>query len=186
MGLALAGGLALVALCAVPWLRGPGTRGTEAEDEFVAKGKALGISLYVKGDTAYRVESHDVRVSPADTLQVLPLGQEPQHLALLGWDSKQGLVRLFPREGRDAPKVSPGEPPPGLLLDGLDESRLICVTSVSPFRLDRAEALLRGAPYRPMEHAPAARLEKGIYVQVFAISKSPAGPGAERRGKGGI
>lgn len=166
---AFAGGFALVALlCAVPLLH-PGKE--SAEEDFIAKGKALGVSLYVKGNVARRAESHSVQVLPTDTLQVVPVGSEPQHLALLGWDRRQGLVVLFPRGGDAAPRISSGEPPPALLPDGLEESRLICVTSVSPFRIERAEALLSGAAYRSMDKAPAARLEDGIYVQIFTIAK---------------
>lgn len=169
-GFALAGAFAALALCAVPWLfRAPGA----GEDpEVIAKGRGLGVTLYVKGDSAYRVENHAARLSPTDTLQAVPLGTSPQHLVLLGWDESQGLVRLFPTEGARSRQVSPAEPPPALLLQGMEENRLVCITATSAFRVEDAEALLRGKPFQPLREAPSVRLEKGLYVQVFAITKT--------------
>lgn len=172
----LTGAFAVLALCAVPWLA-PVPAGVEASGwtgagpDVIAKGRGLGVGLYVKGDSAYRVENHAARLRPDDTLQALPLGSATQHLALLGWDARQGLVRLFPAEGSVSRLVSPREPPPALLLQGMEESRLVCITSGAPFRLADAEALLRGRDFQPLEKAPAARLAKGLYVQVFSIAK---------------
>jgi hypothetical protein len=165
--LRLAGSLALLALCALPFWH---TAAPGPEDA-IAKGRGLGVNLFVKGDTAYRVENQDARISPADTLQVVPLGSEPQHLVLLGWDARQGLVRLFPQNGAYSHRVSHDEPPPALLLQGLSDNRLICVTATSPFRVSDVEALLRRTPYHSAGPAPASRLEGGMYLQIFTISK---------------
>jgi hypothetical protein len=187
---ALAGALSLAVLCVLPFRGTPdGTSGlgtgigdlsgfdgspSAVHDDFVAKGGALGVNLFVKGDTAYRVEHQAARVAATDTLQVVPLGSEAQHLVLLGWDARQGLVRLFPREGERARKVSGREPPPALLLQDMADNRLICVTAVGSFRIAEAEAALRRAPFLPMEKAPASHLHKGLYLQVFSIAKEPA------------
>ena len=182
---ALAGALALLVICALPWIRvprsaapgpdsaAPASLGGQAPADpgFVAKGRGLGISLFVKGDIAYRVENHAARLAATDTLQVVPLGSEPQQLVLLGWDARQGLVRLFPKSGGRSRRVSRLDPPPALLLQDMAENRLICVTAVSPFPIAAAEAALRGKPFLPMEKAPSSHLHKGLYLQVFAISK---------------
>ena len=196
-GPALGGAFAVLALCAAPWLKpagglegawggrpapGSGASGVGSPD-FIAKGNGLGVALYVKGDSAYRVERHAARVSPEDTLQALPLGSAPQHLALFGWDARQGLVRLFPAEGEASRRVSPDAPPPALLLQGMEDNRLVCVTSNAPFRLRDAEALLGRAPYRPLDKAPATRLQGGLLVQVFSILKAPASAKAPARGR---
>lgn len=182
-GYALAGSMAVLALCAVPYLaptraidgRG-GLDGWAGEGpDVIAKGRGLGVSLYVKGDSAYRVEHHAARVAPADTLQVIPLGTVPQHLLLLGWDARQGLVRIFPPDGAMSRRVSPGEPPPALLLQGMEDNRLVCVTANVPFRVADVEALLKRKPFQPLDKAPASHLEKGLYVQVFAIGKTRGG-----------
>lgn len=184
---ALAGALSLAVLCVLPFRGMPGIDGggqagrldagfdgSAARGDFIAKGGALGVNLFVKGDTAYRVEHQAARVAATDTLQVVPLGSEAQHLVLLGWDARQGLVRLFPREGGRARKVSGREPPPALLLQDMADNRLICVTAVGPFRIAEAEAALRRPPFLPMEKAPASHLHKGLYLQVFSIAKEPA------------
>jgi hypothetical protein len=184
---ALAGAFSLAVLCVLPFRGAPGADGAAGHDErrgfdgsaaaarhdFIAKGGALGVNLFVKGDTAYRVEHQSARVAVTDTLQVVPLGSEAQHLVLLGWDARQGLVRLYPREGERARKVSGREPPPALLLQDMADNRLICVTAVGPFRIAEAEAALRRAPFLPMEKAPASHLHKGLYLQVFSIAKEP-------------
>jgi len=181
---ALAGGFAVLALCAVPFLgripapvpAGDAVDGVAAGgSDVIAKGRGLGITLYVKGDSAYRVENHAARLAPTDTLQAVPLGSTPQHLVLLGWDPTQGLVRLFPAEGASSRRVTSAEPPPALLLQGMDENRLVCVTSGSPFRVEQALELLGREPFRPLPKAPAAHLEKGLFVQVFAITKTRRG-----------
>jgi hypothetical protein len=175
-GYALAGSFAVLALCAVPFL-GQRTEVSTWDDdpEYTVKGSALGVTLYVKGDSAYRVADHKAQVAPTDTLQAIPLGAQAQHLALFGWDPAQGLVRLFPTEGKDARRVSATEPPPALLLQGMEENRLVCVTANSPFRLADAEALLRKKPFTPLSGAPATHLARGLYVQVFSIAKSRGG-----------
>ena len=176
-GFALAGTFAVLALCAVPYINP-----TQAVDgwagegpDIIPKGRGLGVSLYVKGDSAYRVENHSARVNPADTLQAVPLGSTAQHLVLLGWDARQGLVRLFPAEGSMSQKVSATQPPPALLLQGMEDNRLVCVTSGSAFRIEDAEALLKRRPYLPLTKAPVAHLEKGLFVQIFAIGKTRGG-----------
>lgn len=178
-GYALAGGFAVLALCAVPFLRGThdlAVDGIAANDpDVLVKGRGLGVTLYVKGDSAFRVENHSARMAPTDTLQAVPLGSAPQHLVLLGWDANQGLVRLFPSEGPGSRRVSAAEPPPALLLQGMDENRLVCVTSGSPFRVEDALALLGKKPFQPLPKAPAAHLEQGLFVQVFAIVKTRGG-----------
>jgi hypothetical protein len=186
---ALAGAFSLAVLCVLPFRGAPGPDGgvgadhggrrgfdgsaAAARHDFIAKGGALGVNLFVKGDTAYRVEHQTARVAVTDTLQVVPLGSEAQHLVLLGWDARQGLVRLYPREGGLARKVSGREPPPALLLQDMADNRLICVTAVGPFRIAEAEAALRRAPFLPMEKAPASHLHQGLYLQVFSIAKEP-------------
>ncbi|MDB5102969.1 MAG: hypothetical protein JWP91_658 [Fibrobacteres bacterium] len=146
------------------------SKGDDGQD-FIAKGRGLGVNLFVKGDTAYRVEHQSALVSVTDTLQVMPMGSEAQHLVLLGWDEHQGLVRLFPKAGDRARKVSRQDPPPALLLQDMADNRLICVTAVGPFRIADAEAALRRKPFLPMEKAPPSHLEKGLYLQVFSITK---------------
>ncbi len=134
------------------------------------------MNLFVKGDSAYRVEHQAALVGSADTLQVIPLGSEAQNLVLLGWDARQGLVRLFPKEGGRSRRVSGREPPPALLLQDVADNRLICVTAVGSFRIAEAEAALRRDPFVPMEKAPASHLHKGLYLQVFSITKGPGRP----------
>jgi hypothetical protein len=143
--------------------------------EAIAKGRGLGVALLVKGDSVYRVERQAARVRGTDTLQVLPLGTEPQHLVLLGWDARQGLVRLFPRAEGPAPRVSRTQPPPALLPQDGAENRLICVTATGPFTVAQAEAALRAGPFQPGEGAPAARLSGGLYLQIFSIAVRPEG-----------
>lgn len=176
-GYAMAGSFAVLALCAVPFLgqRQQMAGFGEAGPDLIAKGTALGVTLFVKGDSAYRVENHQARVAPADTLQAMPLGTQPQHLALFGWDPAQGLVRLFPSEGAGSRQVSPTEPPPALLLQGMDDNRLICVTANAPFKLAQAEALLKKKPFTPLSAAPATHLARGLYMQVFSIAKRAGG-----------
>lgn len=181
MGLALAGSFAVLVLCAVPYLdpgrnadRTAGGWAAEGPD-IIAKGRGLGVSLYVKGDSAYRVENHSARVAQADTLQAVPLGSAPQHLVLLGWDARQGLVRLFPSDGSMSRRVSATQPPPALLLQGMEDNRLVCITSSAPFRIEDAEALVRRRPFLPLTKAPVTHLDKGLYVQVFAIGKTRGG-----------
>jgi hypothetical protein len=187
-GPALGGAFAVLALCAAPWLKpagdmGPGDGAWGGAPDIIAKGNGLGIALYVKGDSAFRVERHAARVSPEDTLQALPLGSAPQHLALFGWDARQGLVRLFPAEGAESRRVAPDAPPPALLTQGMEDNRLVCVTSNAPFRLREAEALLGRPPFRPLDKAPATRLQDGLLVQVFTILKAPAAAKAPARGR---
>ena len=167
-GVALVGGLTLVSLGALPWMA-PGAAGPEAG--IIAKGRGLGVSLFVKGENAYRVEGHVARLSPLDTLQVMPLGSVPQHLILLGWDPREGLVRLFPREGGQSRGVSPESPPPALLIQGRDENRLICITANAPMEVAAVERLLRRKPFQPLSDAPAFRLEDGVYLQIYTIRK---------------
>jgi hypothetical protein len=186
-GPALAGAfcaLLLAPLLLAPGLRfGPGslrfTDGSYAAEEgdpdAIAKGGGLGVALVVKGDTAYRVERQAVLVRGNDTLQVIPLGTEPQHLALLGWDPRQGLVRLFPRADGPAPRVSRANPPPALLPQAGAGNRLICVTSNRPFTVALAEAALRAEPFRNMENAPASHLGRGLYLQIFSIDLKSEG-----------
>lgn len=174
---ALAGACCALVLVAMPAYRSassgiPGLAASEADGpDFVAKGRSLGVSLFVKGDSAYRVENQAARVAATDTLQVLPMGAGPQHLVLLGWDARQGLVRLYPREGERAPRVSRDEPPPALLLQDVDDNRLICVTATGPFKIADAEAALRRKPFLPMDKAPASHLGNGLYLQIFSITK---------------
>lgn len=185
-GPALAG--AFCALLLAPLLLATGLRfgpgslrfsdGPYAEDgdpDAIAKGSGLGVALVVKGDTAYRVERQAVLVRGSDTLQVMPLGTEPQHLALLGWDPRQGLVRLFPRAGGPAPRVSRADPPPALLPLAGPGNRLICVTANRPFTMAQAEAALKAEPFRNMETAPASHLGRGLYLQVFSIDLKAEG-----------
>jgi hypothetical protein len=87
---ALAGAFSLAVLCVLPFRGAPGADGAAGHDErrgfdgsaaaarhdFIAKGGALGVNLFVKGDTAYRVEHQSARVAVTDTLQVVPLGSE--------------------------------------------------------------------------------------------------------------
>lgn len=187
-GYALAGGFAVLALCAVPFLgRLPtsavdgvdgldGLDGVAAEgSDLIPKGRGLGVILYVKGDSTYRVENHAARMAPTDTLQAVPLGSAPQHLVLFGWDARQGLVRIFPAEGSTSRMASAAEPPPALLLQGMEENRLVCVTSGSPFQVEAALALLGRKPFQPLLKAPAVHLEQGLYVQVFTLVKTRGG-----------
>lgn len=174
---ALAGACCVLVLIALPAYRAalPGAGGFTGADvegpEFVAKGRSLGVSLFVKGDSAYRVEHQAARVTATDTLQVMPMGTGPQHLVLLGWDARQGLVRLYPREGELAPRVSRSEPPPALLLQDVDDNRLICITATEPFKVADAEAALRRKPFQPLDKAPATHLGDGLYLQIFSITK---------------
>lgn len=184
-GPALGGAFAMLVLCAAPWLKPAdeprvGESAWGGNPGFIAKGNGLGIALYVKGDSAFRVERHAARVSPGDTLQALPLGSAPQYMALFGWDARQGLVRLFPAEGADSRRVSPDSPPPALLPQGMEDNRLVCVTSNAPFRLQDAEALLGDPPFRPLDRAPATRLQGGLLVQVFSILKAPESPASAK------
>jgi hypothetical protein len=186
-GPALAG--AFCALLLAPLLLAPGLRfgpgslrftdgsyaATDDDPDAIAKGSGLGVALLVKGDTAYRVERQAVLVRGNDTLQVIPLGTEPQHLALLGWDPRQGLVRLFPRVDGPAPRVSRSNPPPALLPQAGAGNRLICVTANGPFTVAQAEAALRAEPFRNMENAPASHLGRGLYLQVFSIDLKSEG-----------
>lgn len=181
LGLALSGSFAVLILCAVPYLD-PARDAAQSADgwagegpDIIAKGRGLGVSLYVKGDSAYRVENHAAKVAQADTLQAVPLGSAPQHLVLLGWDARQGLVRLFPSEGSMSRKVSAAQPPPALLLQGMEDNRLVCITSSAPFRIEDAEALIKRRPFLPLTKAPVTHLDKGLYVQVFAIGKTRGG-----------
>lgn len=173
---ALAGACCALALVILParFAKGPVATAFPGGDgpEFVAKGRSLGVSLFVKGDSAYRVERQAARVASTDTLQVIPMGAGPQHLVLLGWDARQGLVRLYPREGERAPRVSPDQPPPALLLQDVDDNRLICVTATGPFKIAAAEAALRRKPFQPLDKAPASHLGDGMYMQIFSITKS--------------
>lgn len=177
LGYALAGSFAVLALCAAPFLGQRQALGGFGDPgpEYIVKGSALGVSLFVKGDSAYRVQNHSAKVAPADTLQAIPLGTSAQHLVLLGWDARQGLVRIFPAEGGMSRQVSAAEPPPALLLQGLEENRLVCVTANAPFRIAQAEALLRRKPFQPLASAPATHLVQGLYIQVFAIAKRGGG-----------
>lgn len=179
-GYALAGSFAVLALCAVPFFGPP--QGVDDHvyvagegPDAIAKGRGLGVTLYVKGDSSYKVEDHAARMSPQDTLQAIPLGNAAQQMVLLGWDARQGLVRLFPSDGSMSRQVSAAEPPPALLLQGMEENRLVCVTGSAPFRIQDAEALLRRKPFQPLDKAPRARLEKNLYVQIFAIAKTRPG-----------
>ena len=176
----LAGAMGLIVLCVLPFRAVTDLGGTgfaSADDPaFIPKGGALGVNLFVKGDSAYRVEHQAALVGSADTLQVIPLGSEAQNLVLLGWDARQGLVRLFPKEGGRSRRVSGREPPPALLLQDVADNRLICVTAVGSFRIAEAEAALRRDPFVPMEKAPASHLHKGLYLQVFSITKGPGRP----------
>ncbi len=180
----LACAFALMVLCVLPFFPGTRAKGMQpdsvptgfdasavSDPDFIAKGRGLGVSLFVKGDIAYRVENQAAKVAATDTLQVMPLGSEAQHLVLLGWDARQGLVRLFPKDGEQSRRVSRLDPPPALLLQDMAENRLICVTAVAPFRIADAEAALKRAPFLPMEKAPPFRLQKGLYLQIFAITK---------------
>jgi hypothetical protein len=174
---ALAGACCVLLFCALPFRAGlrdvlGGALDEAVNDpDVIAKGRGLGVSLFVKGDSAYRVESQTARVAATDTLQVMPLGAEPQYLALLGWDARQGLVRLFPREGGRAPRVSRSAPPPALLLQDVADNRLICVTATGPFSVADAEAALRGKPFQPLDKAPSSHLGKGLYLQIFSITR---------------
>jgi hypothetical protein len=180
LGPALAGAFSVAVLCALPWVR-PAPAGNAlapALDEssgagpaVIAKGRGLGVSLFVKGDSAYRVENQTALVAASDTLQVMPLGTEPQHLVLLGWDARQGLVRLFPLEGDRSKRVSRRDPPPALLLQDMSDNRLICVTATGPFRIADAESALAREPFRPMQKAPPSHLQNGLYLQVFTVAK---------------
>jgi hypothetical protein len=180
---------AFCALVLAPLLLAPGLRfpagqlrfsdgsfgATEDDPDAIAKGSGLGVALVVKGDSAYRVERQSVLVRGNDTLQVLPLGTESQHLVLLGWDPRQGLVRLFPRADGPAPRVSRANPPPALLPQAGTGNRLICVTANGPFTVAQAEAALKAEPFREMEKAPASHLGRGLYLQVFSIDLKPEG-----------
>jgi hypothetical protein len=117
------------------------------------------------------VENQTALVAASDTLQVMPLGTEPQHLVLLGWDARQGLVRLFPLEGDRSRRVSRRDPPPALLLQDMSDNRLICVTATGPFRIADAESALAREPFRPMQKAPHSHLHNGLYLQVFTVAK---------------
>ena len=173
----LAGACCVLAFCALPLFRAvePFASGSMAaalgEPDFIPKGRALGVNLFVKGDSAYRVEHQTALVAATDTLQVMPMGSEAQHLVLLGWDARQGLVRLFPREGDRSRRVSRFEPPPALLLQDMADNRLICVTATGPFKVSDAEAALRRKPFQPLDKAPASHLGNGMYLQIFSITK---------------
>ncbi|MDQ3000515.1 MAG: hypothetical protein M3Y08_04555 [Fibrobacterota bacterium] len=178
-GPALVGALSLSVLCALPWYLSPEPSGSPSTlsgieaggPDWIAKGRGLGVNLFVKGDSAYRVENQTAHIAPMDTLQVVPLGSEAQHLVLLGWDARQGLVRVFPKDGARARRVSRLEPPPALLLQDMAENRLICITAVGPFLVSDAEAALRNRPYPAIEKAPFSYLHKGLYLQIFSITK---------------
>ncbi len=185
-GPALAGAfcaLLLSSLLLAPGLRLPdgsarfsdGAYAGDGDPDAIAKGGGLGVALLVKGDSAYRVERQAARVRGNDTLQVIPLGTEPQHLALLGWDPRQGLVRLFPRTDGPAPRVSRANPPPALLPQAGAGNRLICVTANGPFTMAQAEAALKAEPFREMDKAPASHLGRGLYLQIFSIDLKPEG-----------
>ncbi|HKP96425.1 MAG TPA: hypothetical protein VJ385_11775 [Fibrobacteria bacterium] len=176
---ALAGAACVLALVAIPR---PGLHGVLDLDrlsseaignpEAIAKGRAIGVNLFVKGDSAYRVTNQTARVAATDTLQVIPIGSEAQHLVLLGWDARRGLVRLFPREGDRSRSISRTDLPPALLLQDMDDNRLICATATSPFTVAEVESLLRSELFRPLEKAPASHLGHGLYLQIFSIAKS--------------
>ncbi len=178
----LAGACLVMVFCALPMVRADlgatsGSNGgnslSEAlgDPDFIPKGRALGVNLFVKGDSAYRVEHQSALVAATDTLQVMPMGSEAQHLVLLGWDARQGLVRLFPMDGDRSRRVSRSEPPPALLLQDMADNRLICVTATGPFKVSAAEAALRHKPFQPLEKAPASHLGNGLYLQIFSITK---------------
>jgi hypothetical protein len=164
------GALALLTLCAIPILY-PNSNQILPEEAYTAKGRGLGVNLFVKGDTSYRVENQAARILPSDTLQVVPIGSEAQYLILLGWDERQGMVTLFPESGAYSKKVSTREPPPALLLQDIADNRLICITATSPFRVQDAMRLLGRQPFNPIVRAPITRLITGRYVQIFAITK---------------
>jgi hypothetical protein len=185
-GPALAGAfcaLVLASLLSAPGFRLPDgslrfSDGTYADGEnpdAIAKGSGLGVALLVKGDSAYRVERQSALVRGNDTLQVIPLGTEPQYLALLGWDPRQGLVRLFPRTDGPAPRVSRANPPPALLPQAGTGNRLVCVTANRPFTMAQAEEALQAEPFRQMDRAPASHLGRGLYLQIFSIDLKPEG-----------
>jgi hypothetical protein len=162
------GSLALLALLVIPIFS---PKPSLVEEDYTAKGRGLGINLFVKGDTAYRVENQVASILPSDTLQAIPIGSEPQYLMLLGWDEHQGTVTLFPQTGIYAQRVSAHEPPPALLLQGIADNRLICITATGPFRVQDALKLLGRQPFLPLNRAPASHLTAGRYVQIFSISK---------------
>ncbi len=143
-----------------------GTKGGSSDDSLDG---SLGIHLYVKGVSTYRVEGHQAKLNPSDTLQVIPLGERPQHLWLLGWDPSQGLVPLFPEKDTLSRPVSPESLPPALVPQGDGrENHLICVSSTSPIALSEVRRLLESQMTTQQEPGmPSAFFSSGAYVQRF-------------------
>jgi hypothetical protein len=162
-GLAWVGSLALLTLCALPFLH--------QQDAVIGKGPGLGVNVFVKGDSAYRVENQAAHILLTDTLQVVPIGSEMQHLLLLGWDENQGIARLYPQDGNQARAVSPREPPPALLLQGVGGSRLICISATKSFKVNEALEMLKRLTYPSPGQAPVTHLEDGMYIQIFNFAK---------------
>jgi hypothetical protein len=139
--------------------------------QYAAKGKSLGVHLYITGIRAQRVEHYSIQLSENDTLQVIPVGSEKQFLFIYGWEFGKGLIRLFPETGTTGGAVSKDSLPPSLVLDKADNLKLVCVSSPKSLEAEKIRTLLSGKPFVPIQDAPSALLEKDIYVQIYSLNE---------------
>lgn len=145
------------------------------EPLYTAKGSPLELSLFVKGDTLRRVQGNQVRIAPHDTLQLLPPGGAKPFVAIYGFEPGQGFTRLFPAQGNRAKQITSHQPPPGLVISGGRENRLLCIAQEKDFSLLDLEASLQksgmGDSY-PNENQ-AHILPAPWHLQTFIVQGEP-------------
>jgi hypothetical protein len=177
--LALSTGLSLVIALAIwPLYQSKALKIDGPEEPlYTAKGSPLELSLFVKGDTLRRVVGETVRISGTDTLQLLPAGGAKPHIAIYGLEPGQPLTRLFPAQGEKARQITSHEPPPGLVLSGGSENRLICIALDKPFDLAEIENVLQGMAWGKVPSQSKSALLKNFpapwHVQTFSVQGEP-------------
>ena len=141
--------------------------------QFAAKGSSLGLQLFVKNSTAHRIDGFEVSTGPSDTIQLLPVGPEPQYMTILSWDSTAGVVQVAPARGDLAISVSHSALPPAMVSDAASTTLLICITSLKPFTLSEAEARIKNDSLFVGMHG-GAFLENERYYQIYNIKNKIA------------
>jgi|GEM_PF-6212149 len=141
--------------------------------DFTAKGNGLEMRLFIKGLSLRPATDDPIQVSIGDTLQIMPMPGAQPHLAIFGWDSEQGLSLVFPKAGKVARKISVDEPPPGLVLTGSGESRLICVSHSAPFSLDSTLRVLSGMGLASEKKPFTPPMPSGWKLQTFTVRETP-------------
>jgi hypothetical protein len=162
----LAGGLCALGLFFIAVL--PESSQSDYKMEYAAKGLGLGMSHYIKNQTIHIPEAYRFTMTPADTLQLIPVARKGLHTAIFSRSAtSDDLQKIFPLDGQNMALVTEDALPPSLTLDSAEENLLLCITSLTDLSVDVLQESLEQA----LKHYPkhTVWLKDSILVQIYNV-----------------